>query len=359
MNLRSPPFRQISVAIAVMMSACSGDIPVDGRAVSLHEITRYGASEPSPAGWTERELELGGDVLADIAGVIVGDADEILVLDRDWRKVLVYGESGKTDSMILGGPGEAPGEFRLPVHIAGAGADSFSVIDHESRRLTLFAGRSAVEVFQIPGGQPLRHAFSDMGILVLTRSRGSGSILNVLDGQGSWTAIELPRFAEDDPFHGATDLVAHGSDRILLTTPQPGVWLEFHQGRFERIGDPLFPQQPPPSRIQVGENLSVALPARATAARIAILSDSVVVQGSIVFPESYSAEDLPDPDDAEDVLNFFALDGSFLGTAFLPPNLNASCLTGLGPRPEILLCSNDPFPQVVRFAVSFPNSRTP
>jgi hypothetical protein len=77
--------------------------------------------------------------------VIQAADSSLFVLDRAFQKIAVFRPSGAFDRVILGGRGEGPGEFRLPVAMTMLANGRLAVLDYDLARVNLYDSRAGHE----------------------------------------------------------------------------------------------------------------------------------------------------------------------------------------------------------------------
>ncbi len=96
-----------------------------------------------------------GQFFASVVSVFSGNDDTIFALDTRALKIYMFAPDGNYLGYI-GGEGEGPGEFKRMGSISLISPDTFSVMDWELARITLFSKRNgtweAVEYFDRPSG---------------------------------------------------------------------------------------------------------------------------------------------------------------------------------------------------------------
>lgn len=120
----------------------------------------------------ERDLLVGDDqdfYFGRIGDVAVDSEGRIYAADREAQHVKVIGPSGALETTI-GGPGEGPGEFRLPRALALARGDSLYVFG--LRTLSVFSPETRAFVRRVEIQMPPRHGFYSMYV-----PEKSGSLL--------------------------------------------------------------------------------------------------------------------------------------------------------------------------------------
>lgn len=120
----------------------------------------------------ERDLLVGDDedfYFGRIGDVAVDSTGRIYAADREAQHVKVIGPSGALETTI-GGPGEGPGEFRLPRRLTLARGDSLYVFG--LRTLSVFSPDTRAFVRRAQIQMPPRHGFYSMHV-----PEKSGSLL--------------------------------------------------------------------------------------------------------------------------------------------------------------------------------------
>jgi hypothetical protein len=79
----------------------------------------------------------GGGMLAHVSDVVDDSAGNVYVLDSQYKKVSVFGSDGRLKRNIVGGLGEGPGEFKMPIALDVADGLVY-VYDHALGRISVF-----------------------------------------------------------------------------------------------------------------------------------------------------------------------------------------------------------------------------
>jgi hypothetical protein len=142
-------------------------------------------------------------VLGDVRGVALGPDGLVVVLDRSWQKVVWFRPDGSVQNVSLGGSGEGPGEFGIPIHMIATGR-GISVLDYQLRRITHFdwVGNPASTV-TVGAGRPFRHLARGDTLWLASGPAGPSSdpMIYLMIGENSGRAVDGPFLeAEDQPF---------------------------------------------------------------------------------------------------------------------------------------------------------------
>lgn len=336
------------ISVFTLLVIACGDQRAPDVSVELTELRRHGVDALPENGLASRVAHVGAGVLADVAGIVTSP-DAVFVLDRDWKKIAVFGRDGHFQRVIFGGAGEGPGEFKLPVHLSRDDAGLLSVLDYELKRLSVFDEAGAlVETIAVRGGGTLRHIIIGDTILVTGHGEGSDPIVRGFNRNGTPLAPAPTQTPEDQPF-GATVAISRGrTTRALVSTRRPGVWMQLDGGEWSRTGQPLFPDMPPKSTT-IRDGMHAEIPAQAEGVSIAELDDGVVLQGYMRFDRPFTWEDPPGRDEIQYFLAVFDPGGRHLDTVSLPPGVNSYCMHVDPTTNHVFLCANEPFPQVVEY----------
>lgn len=215
----------IALIISLAASACGNeaDSPGGGTAavaavdtVNGVERLRYQAEASPDLGWGLDTAFVIGDAFAEEAyqfnevtpeGLGATSAGDLLVLDRQGKRVLRYGQGGE-HLATYGREGEGPGELSQPLAFDVGPEDTVWVADFSNARLTgypLEGGEPRVLPFAEDAGFPgQRMAALDSGYLIQFRplfnfSGGSGGVQMSRGGDAAQEPVlPLVRFSRDD-----------------------------------------------------------------------------------------------------------------------------------------------------------------
>lgn len=345
----------LAVVLAAILGACAteADSPA---CFTLEEVTRYGHANVETVGLDARGIEAGAGVLSNIRGVVVGPTGAVLVLDSSWQKIVVFAPGGSVERVILGGEGQGPGEFVLPIHVTGT-EGGISVLDYDQLRISQFAWSGELRSIEpIDVARPFRHLRRG-DTLWVTRSGGGGAstgpiVYTVV--RPNATMIEGPPLdAVDQPFGLSVALAAGADGDILVTTARPGVWMSrTGSGTWERRGSPLFPEDPPPIEEQIQPRLTQITPSQYAASGIGKVGDSLVVQGWTAFARPFNWDDPPGADEIAHSLGVFSPEGRHLTTIRLEAGVSSTYLHVDPPSGRLFLHAMEPFPQVVEYRLA-------
>ncbi len=337
-TLRS--FLPLTGLIALGLAAC------DGSSEAMPEFD-YELEPAVTFGDPGTGDEAGPDVLGSAIAALWSPAG-VFVLDQQASRFVWFDASGASLG-TAGRSGDGPGEFRLARHIALRADSLVSGLDYETGRVTTFRVPS-MDVHDVTSGLPSRgfhHAWvGDTIWVVRPNVDGPTSPLATahLASSGSEVATAPPSHPDDQPYGGAFGL-ASSETRLVTSTRRPGVWWERRDGAWRRVGQPLFPDAPPEQRVEIAPRSFRVIPSPASAADIAILGDSIILQRFVLQPGVQEAED-PRDVPRELYLGVFSVGGEHLAT--LEIDSSTSCLAA-ATGDSLLLCTWDPFPQVGQY----------
>lgn len=341
-----------AVALLTVLLGCAGETPA-GIELKLRELQRFGDETLSPADSSALDRHLGRGILADIAAIVADSSGTVSVLDRDWLKIVQFGPSGDFVHLVRGGSGEGPGEFLLPIHLTRGITGRLSVLDYELGRVTWLAEGSEATVIPLNRGGLFEHEIVGDTILV-TRPYSNAherAFVTLFSTEGDSIGAS-PLLPEEHRSFGAPRSISIGfNGTVLVNTKRPGVWMEGVGGKWRPRGTPLFPEALPPQEDTVSDREIRLTPSQVTASGIGATSDGMVVQGYQRYPRPFSWDDPPSRGDAEWHLSFFHPNGVYIASIQLPPGVETYCLATNPASGTIYLCSTDPFPQVIEFAV--------
>jgi hypothetical protein len=232
--------------ISALTVGCTGEHEVEPAEIHFAEVNRYGWSElaDSTRSMTDVERRYAGGVLSNIAGIAESESGDLLVLDRDFQKIVVFTEDGSFKRIILGGYGEGPGEFSFPRHLALDAHGRIIVLDRGNRRVTLFDSAGTYLTTDPVGFEALQVVVSRDTAFLLDVPRDGRSAMRARrlgDHIGSAVSTLPPdsrmaHFAE----HGEPgSLGVSASGYILYAHPSPGRWYDGDVAAWR--GHELFP----------------------------------------------------------------------------------------------------------------------
>ncbi len=190
-----PAFRSVLPLALVALWGCGSDTAVSSSAVvdsaGATIVTHSPNAMESLEVWRADSVPLfsvgdldGALAFARIVDVQPLESGRLAVLDGQSR-LLHFLQRGGGWIRSVGGPGEGPGEFSVPVRVLPLGGDTVAVWDFRSRRLTEFDGEGvfvhavAVDLPHGPGDGPMLHRVGD-GYAV----QGMGSLSDVEESRG-------------------------------------------------------------------------------------------------------------------------------------------------------------------------------
>jgi hypothetical protein len=295
----------------------------------------------------------GAGILADIAAVATDSVGTVFILDRDWLKIASFDRSGEFMGLLLGGFGEGPGEFQVPIHLTTGEDGRVSVLDYELGRVTWFKEGLPPRVISLNRGGFWEHLVVGDTIFVASSLRNpwNSPIVSYFSIAGDSIGVG-PLLPEADRPYGTPRSMAKSSDgTVLVTTLRPGVWMEYRDTRWQRRGTPLFPEVPPPREDTISSTQIRNYPAQVSAFGLTITPDGRVIQGYYRYPRPFTYTDPWRRGEAQWFLSISRPDGKHLGSIQLPEGVDASCLNADARTGHVFLCSFDPFPQVVEYEI--------
>lgn len=370
-RVRPPTPTGVSAALKPLLlgvcigGACGGDratqaetaapeLPPTNATLTLTEIDRYGWASLADSGRAMTDLErrsLGG-ILARPVGATEGSDGSVYVLDRDFRKIVVFNRDGTLRRVIVGGYGEGPGEFVDPRGLSLTETGALIVGDQELHRLTAFdSGGKVLWSRRIPGPPPLSIVAANglVYVLVLYPSPRRMAIV-VTDSAGFVTdSLYRPSDAEYRlAYAGSVGAIGRGMQGgLLFAHASPGQWTDLNTG--SKLGVELVPEMMPAT----------------------VRSDGYMVDYTPAV--TYGIGQLPD---SSILLYYFVHDpaaaasGRFIGATQLA-NFDAlghpvafRTLDGIGSKVfsvsrdsmDVFLARDDPFPCIVRYRVALGNA---
>jgi hypothetical protein len=345
--------RVLLTAAAIVAIGCgSGDQTGAMQSYLLEEIRRYGVPElgPDTMALPEVERRAGGAVLGSIRGMVQGPDSTLYVLERDWSKIVAFRPDGSLKSVLLGGAGEGPGEFRLPIDIALTPDGRLAVLDYELQRVSLFdPAEGYISSFRVGVPGPLRLAATTDRIWI-SRSvgaGGSGARAVAFDYAGRELEAGPPLAEEDRPYGSTANLIALEDGVLMLPSARPGIWEVMRNGSVERRGIELVPGLKPPKVWREGMMTNVGMAEAVTFVTAPLEGRHVLVW---YITGENDANERWKIDTIRQQAAVLSLEGELLGNATLPPGLepagsayfHVSPLTG-----HLFISVSDPYPAVV------------
>jgi hypothetical protein len=342
-----------SCALLASLLAC--DQPA--RSYSFEIVQRYGVAEPIADSVTQAPhvRRVAGAVLGRITGAVQGSDSVVYVLDRLWRKIVVFDPDGTLRDVLLGGEGEGPGEFRNPIHMALLPTGELAVLDYSLVRLSYFdpvsgfKGSTPIEVHN-----PLRLFPIDDKIWITSNTLSPGEVeprAIAVDRLGRRIAEVPPPVAAEVPFGGFPVLAVTPDSMLLLPHNRPGLWDVFDGDDLKTLGRELIPELQPPSVVREGNTVSIGS-AMAGNQAVSPIAVSPLRQGQVIFwyrTMQYNGERNPLMQTRRTIAEVFTSGGRHLGQATLPPELAESPhFVHVSPFTDhLLIAVSDPFPHVL------------
>ena len=183
---------------------------------------------------SEKERRAMGGVLARPNALVEGADGALYVLDRDFRKIVVFNRDGSLRRVILGGYGEGPGEFVRPRDMSLGPSGHVVVIDESLSRFTVFdtSGR-LIRSRAMRVGSPYGVAALGDRYLVLRWYRSGEPVVSVLDTLGAHLGDTLRLTERDYEFskggeRGKLGMTSMGE--VLYAHPTVGRWTSIQTG---------------------------------------------------------------------------------------------------------------------------------
>jgi hypothetical protein len=326
----------------------------DGARASLilTEIQRYGwdsmADSTRPLTSTERRSMAG--VLADPVRVAEGADGALYVLDRDFRKIVVFNRDGSLRRVILGGHGEGPGEFVQPIGLAVTESGMIAVTDMRMRRLTVFDTNGEVAWSRAvltapPSGRLVAVGSRFYWMLDMYEFHERPPVV-VADSLGMVVDSFKPPGRMDFALaNGSPGAVGRGSDDdVLFAHPSPGVWTNLRTNATR--GSAIMPDMQPKTLIR---STGVAVPYTPLMTHgIAALPDRSI----LLFYYSYD-DDIHEKGHFTGHPNLASFDPGGTRTGIIAlPGRRSSVFSVSRDSMHVFLSSDDPYPVVVRYRVA-------
>lgn len=320
--------------------------------LSLREVARYGwESEPDTAWVSPEKTALAGGVLGRATDVLQAPDSYVFVLDADYEKIAGFGPGGIFQRTVAGGEGEGPGEFDLPVDLAAESPDRLAVLDLNLGRVTRFTrDGTLVGVWSL--AEPRQGIAFAGDTLWMSRSPWAGQAESLGDrwlvGDTLTLIDTLPALAaEDVPFGGGGPIARCPDGRVLIAARRPGVWMEYDAGRWQRRGEPLFPEVEPPLVERRGGGVTVWR-AQAEVSGLACGPSGQVLQRFWRYTDTFVPRQTPPPQ--EHFVALYERTGRPIGGLKLDETVS-----GFGPFYEspvtdhLFMTVSDPFPVIVEY----------
>ena len=299
---------------------------------TLNEIASYGARSLD----NNSKLPAGGSTFGNISDIEVTEDNKLLVLDNEFRKIVVFKDNGEIERVILGGFGRGPGEFQLPTALTIGPQKQIIVYDYNLRQLTYFSAAGEYltsEHVRVPSKNILYHDGS-IWIAILS-SRGSFVSHKLINDDKLNYELAV---SEDDlnysPRGSVGWLGISKSKNILVAATRPGIWYKREDGEFKKYGKLLVRSSGKVYKgmwVNPGANRSI---------------DAI---GENYIALVWSKRDMNDPLEIESfLLEIFKIDGKHIGTIKLPFKWISAFSTSKDGR-HVYIATNEPFPRVVRY----------
>jgi len=326
--------------IAVPLVAACGDVTPSPERVDLDLVLVDSIGLPGLPG-DDEDL-----IFGQLVSAALHPNGTIYVVDRGARRAVVLDEGEARG--FLGSPGEGPGEFGRPIDLAIEPDGSVTVLDAEAGRVTRFdpaTGSVLGEFTGVWSRNVLAHR-TRRDTAWLSLLRFGSDTLPVLEGITlSGTRVSGPPTHPNDADFPGTSALDATADRLIASSPRPGVWWEFGPQGWRRIGSPLIPDAGPEIDTEVRPGLVEVTPSPVGVGEIALAGDSLVLQLARHWPGIEPGVRLADID-RRYFLAVFRADGEPIDTIGLPQSVWNGCLDA-GPNETIVMCSNDPYPRVL------------
>jgi len=203
---------------------------------TLTEIDSYGSESIDE----ESGFSAGGAVLGNISDIEVTDEDKLLVLDSDFKKIVVFKDNGETERVILGGMGKGPGEFQLPTALTMGPEDQIIVYDYNLRRLSFFSleGEFLNSEHIRVSSKSILYREENIWYANLSSRRYFVSYTSIGNSNRK-LQYELPVGEKDMEYSrrgsvGWLGLTKEGA--ILVATERPGIWFKRENEKFKQYG---------------------------------------------------------------------------------------------------------------------------
>jgi hypothetical protein len=201
--------------------------------IAFVESERYGWAELSDSTrpMSEAERRYRGAVLSNVAGIAEAEDGTLLVLDRDFQKIVLFEANADLKGLILGGYGEGPGEFTFPRHLSIDAEGRIVVLDRGNRRVTVFDSAGTYLSSDQVGFEALQAVVAGDTTYLLDVPRDGRSALRARKAGDPSSSLEsvLPADSRMSHFaeHGEPGaLGGTPSGHILYAHPSPGRWYD-------------------------------------------------------------------------------------------------------------------------------------
>ena len=331
------------LSFVLLLAACAEPSAI-APCLDLAEVRRYGVMDDS-----ESDNAAPG-VLGDIRGIVPGPNGDVFVLDRSAHRVVAFDSTGAA-RVGAGRSGEGPGEFRLPMHLAST-ARGFSVLDHDLKRITEFdwSGRllHVTRLESLP--PPWRHIVrNDTAWVAYNQNTSGDKLFDVVRLATGEVAAGRGLEPEDMPFGAGLGIAFTSNGELVVNTARPGVWMTQSGDSWTRRGTPRFPDDLPPREEQTGPLQSRVTPAQHTSSGLAVIGDSLILQGTFSYPRPFDWNDPPARDEGVLSLDVYRADGQHVTNLPIPLGAVTNVLTSDPVTGRIFLPVNQPYPQVVEY----------
>lgn len=188
---------------------------------------------------TPRESSYGGAVLGSIAGIAADERGRVFVLDRDYKKIVVFDSAGDYSGLILGGYGRGPGEFVRPSGLSYWNGELAAGDSHQGRISVFTASGEHSRDIRLPFRAFAFHYQND-----IVHTLGLFSRIRPVTTMG----IETDAYLTFKPEwlslveHGSLGAIGTGmEDGLVYAAPVIGVHVLIDSdGRTREVGKPLW-----------------------------------------------------------------------------------------------------------------------
>jgi hypothetical protein len=302
----------------------------------------------------KQELAIGAEegdstkILSKPINVVVGSKGDIYVLDMQEKRIKKFDHNGDY-LLMIGRPGQGPGEFMMPYVITIDHTDNLYVADYETRRISTFRpDGSFVASFApvVPGFYCGGLIMSPQGQLII-HSNKDGKIFHIFDSHGNlissfgevWEAPADPRIATIPTFNFAFVYLGPDQNIYACPIPKPNEILKYDwTGKLLAKITKRAPEYPP---IKWKNNGAFG----AIAKGFVVLKDGkMLVCVSTPNLEKSNGKRTG----GSMVLDFYDKDGQFL-ISYVPEfSGKPRCVDKEG---KVYFVTDDPFPQVIKYSV--------
>ena len=262
----------------------------------------------------------GGPLLGAVVGVVQTSDSTVFVLDQKWQKIVGFRPDGSYARVILGGAGDGPGEFRVPVHMALSPTGLLAVLDFDLSRVTFFDAMTGAIKSQVALQvvNPLRLLFAGdriwIGKGVPPGSTGSPAI--AFDQAGK-RVDAFPEVSDDDRAYGSSvSLAADRQGTVLHASRRPGLWEVKTPSGLEQRESALFPRLKPPELVREDGYLTIGSMEAETGGIAYLGPDRVLLRYRT--QKLKTRPPFPDPATVRQFFGVFDEAGKFQGTIELP-----------------------------------------